>query len=204
MNKSIFFVLLFLPVFMQVQAQEEIVKWTFPNNSLGDTVQNGTNALNLISTIRVEGTSAISMKNGATNYAAQATGWENGMDSKNWNIRFKTTGYDHVQISSKQQAGGTNGGPKDFKLQFKIGSTGTWADVSGGSVTLANDWTIGVIDTLNLPTECQNQSNLVYIRWIMTSNNDISLPANSYMQLLRPLAVSPPRINTFPFICAVA
>jgi len=159
------------------QAQDTIVKWTFPHNSLGDTVQNSLNSLNLTRTIRVEGTSTITMKNGATNYAAQATGWDNGMDSKNWNIRFQTTGYDHVQLSSKQSAGGTNGGPKDFKLQFKIGSTGTWADIPGGNVTLANDWTTGVISNLNLPAECQNQSNTVYIRWIMASNNDISLPA---------------------------
>ena len=172
MKKLLLFAILF-PLIQFTQAQEEIVKWTFPNNLITDTVQNGTNALNLTQAIRVEGTSAISMKNGATTYAAQATNWDNGMDVKNWNIRFKTTGYDHVQISSKQQAGGTNGGPKDFKIQFKIGSTGSWADVPGGTITLANDWTTGVVSNLDLPTECQNQSELVYIRWIMTSNTDV-------------------------------
>ena len=175
--KKLLLLSMLLLVLQLAQAQDTIVKWTFPHNSLGDTVQNSLNSLNLTRTIRVEGTSTITMKNGATNYAAQATGWDNGMDSKNWNIRFQTTGYDHVQLSSKQSAGGTNGGPKDFKLQFKIGNTGTWADVPGGNVTLANDWTTGVISNLDLPAECQNQSNSVYIRWIMASNNDISLPA---------------------------
>jgi hypothetical protein len=173
MMKKLLLITILFPLIQFAQAQEEIVKWTFPNNLITDTVQNGTNALNLTQAIRAEGTSAISMKNGATTYAAQATNWDNGMDVKNWNIRFKTTGYDHVQISSKQQAGGTNGGPKDFKLQFKIGSTGTWADVPGGTITLANDWTTGVVTNLDLPTECQNQAELVYIRWIMTSNIDV-------------------------------
>jgi hypothetical protein len=141
MIKKLLLFMMLLPVFQLAQAQEEIVKWTFPNNLLSDTVQNGTSLLNLTQVIRVEGAGPISMKNGFTDYAAQGSNWENGMDSKNWNIKFKTTGYDHVQLSSKQQAGGNNGGPKDFKLQFKIGSSGTWADVAGGIVTLANDWT---------------------------------------------------------------
>jgi hypothetical protein len=111
------------------------------------------------------------MKIGLTTSAAQATNWDNGMDGKYWNIRFKTTGYNHVQISSKQQSGDTKPGPKDFKIQYKISSTGTWADVAGGTLTLSNEW-IGV-SNLDLPAECQNQSDSVYIRWIMTSNTDI-------------------------------
>lgn len=177
MKKKLLLIAFLLPLFQFVQAQEEIVKWTFPNNKLGDTVQNSTNALNLLQVLRIEGAGPIVMKNGATDFAAQATNWDNGMDVKNWNIRFVTTGYDHVQLSSKQQAGGTNGGPKEYKLQYKAGSTTAWTDVPGGAVTSANNWTTGVISNLDLPAECQNQANLVYIRWIMASNTDISLPA---------------------------
>jgi len=174
--KKLLLIAFLLPLIQFVQAQQEIVKWTFPNNKLGDTVQNSTNALNLTQVLRIEGAGPIVMKNGATDFAAQATNWDNGMDVKNWNIRFVTAGYDHVQLSSKQQAGGTNGGPKDFKLQYKTGSTPSWTDVPGGTVTLANNWTTGVIANLDLPADCQNQANLVYIRWIMASNTDISLP----------------------------
>jgi hypothetical protein len=175
MMKRLLLLIFLLPVLQLAKAQEEIVKWTFPTGQLGDTVQNGTNQLNLTRTIRVEGTNDITMTNGQVSgdYAATATGWDNGMDLKNWNIKFKTTGYDQVKISFKQRAGGTNGGPRDFKLQYKIGSSGSWADVEGGSVTLANDWTTGVISNLDLPAECQNQSGSVYIRWIMTSNTDV-------------------------------
>ena len=171
--KKLLLALIFIPFLQAAQAQEEIVKWTFPNNLLSDTVQNSTNPLNAGQVIRVEGAGPVSMKNGATDYAVQAVNWNDGMDKKNWNICFVTTGYNHIRLSSKQQGGGTNGGPKDFKLQYKITGTGNWTDVPGGNITLANDWTTGVISNLDLPAECQNQSGLVYIRWIMASNNDL-------------------------------
>jgi len=172
MMKKLLLVLILIPFLHAAQAQEEIVKWTFPNNSLADTVQNSINPLNAGQVIRVEGAGPVSMKNGATDFAIQAINWNDGMNVKNWNIRFVTNGYDHVRLSSKQQVGGNNGGPKDFKLQYKVGSAGAWADVPGASITLDNIWTSGVIKDLDLPAECQNQSTLVYIRWIMTSNND--------------------------------
>jgi hypothetical protein len=173
MIKKLLLVFILVPFMQMAQAQEEIVKWTFPNNLLTDTVQNSSNPLNAGQVIRVEGAGPISMKNGATDYAVQAINWNDGMNAKNWNIRFLTTGYDHIKLSSKQQGGGNNGGPKDFKLQYKISGAGTWADVPGGTITVANDWTTSAILNLDLPAECQNQSELVYIRWIMATNNDI-------------------------------
>ena len=173
--KKLLLVMLLLPVFQMLKAQEELVKWTFPTGQLTDTVQNGTNPLNLTRTIRIEGAGPITMTNGVTagDYAATATNWNDGMDVENWNVRFKTTGYDHVKISSKQRAGGSNGGPADFKLQYKLGSSGVWADIVGGTVTLLNDWFAGVVTDLELPAECQNQETTVNIRWVMTSNIDV-------------------------------
>lgn len=173
MKKLLLFAFLFFLIQI-VQAQEEIVKWTFPNNLLSDTIQNGTNLLNLTSTLRIEGAGPITMTNGATTKAATATNWNDGMNVKYWYINFKTSGNEYVKISFKQSAGGTNGGPVDFKIQYKKGSSGIWADVPGGTVKLANNWTAGVVSNLDLPAECQNQSELVYIRWIMTSNTDVN------------------------------
>lgn len=175
--KKLLLLMMLLPVIQLALAQDTIVKWTFPNNKLSDTVQNGTNPLNLTSTLRIEGAGPISMKNGASDYAAQATNWDNGMNSKYWYISFLTTGYGQVQISSKQSAGGTNGGPVDFMMQYKIGSVGTWTDLTTDTIKLANNWTSGIISNLDLPVDCQDQSDLVYIRWIMASNKDVSLPA---------------------------
>lgn len=157
-------------------AQVEIVKWTFPTGQLSDTVQNNMSQFNITRVIRSEGTSAITMTNGqiAGDYAATATGWDNGMDIKNWYISFQTENYINLKISSKQRAGGTNGGPKDFKLQYKIGESGTWTDIAGGTVTLANNWISGNINNLSLPAECQDLPSLVYVRWIMASNTDVN------------------------------
>lgn len=42
-------------------------------------------------------------------------------------------------------------GPRDFKVQYKIGSGGTWTDVTGSSVTVANNFTSGVLTDIALP-----------------------------------------------------
>lgn len=153
MIKKLFFVLMLLPVIKLAQAQEEIIKWTFPTGAIGDTVQNSTNALNLTNAIHIEGAGPITMTNGQVtgDYAATATNWNDGMDVKNWYITFKSAGYTQVKLSSKQRAGGTNGGPKDFELQYKIGNSSTWTDIPGGAVTSGNSWTTGVITNLELP-----------------------------------------------------
>jgi hypothetical protein len=174
MMKKLLLVMILLPVLQLTQAQEEIVKWTFPNGQLGDTVQNGTNPLNLTQVISITGAGPITMTNGATNFAATATNWNDGMNTKYWMIKFKTTGYNNVKISSKQRAGGTNGGPRDFKMQYRQTLSGIWADVPGGEVTLGNDWFSGVIANLDLPADCQNQPDEVTIRWVMATNTDVN------------------------------
>ncbi len=176
MMKKLLLALLLIPFLNLVNAQEEIVKWTFPTGQLGDTVQNGTNPLNLTRVISIDGTDPITMTNGQASgdYAATATGWDDGFDTKYWLVKFKTTGYGHVKISSKQRAGGTNGGPRDFKLQYRLSSTGAWNDIPNSEVILGNEWTTGVVDNLDLPAECQNQSTTVNIRWVMTTNTDVN------------------------------
>lgn len=175
MAKKLFLFIAFYSILSIVNAQIEIVKWSFPTGQLSDTIQNSSNALNQYSVIRSVGTSAIYMTNGqiSGDYAATATGWDNGANTKFWYISFKTTGYNTVKISSKQRVGGTNGGPLDHKMQYKIGINGTWDDIIGGTITAGNNWTTGIITNLDLPSECQNQSDFIYIRWIMTSNNNI-------------------------------
>jgi hypothetical protein len=127
--------------------------------------------LNLTAVIRTEGTAAITMTNGQVtgDYAATATGWDNGADVKNWNLNIATTGYENITLSSKQRSGNTNAGPVNWKVQYKAGVSGTWTDLTGGTVTAGNDWTSGVLSNVVMPVECANVSQL-YIRWIMTSN----------------------------------
>lgn len=152
--------------------QTTIAKWTFPTGNPADTLPDQANPLNTNKFITTSGgTSAIAFKNGATTKAAQATGWNNGQDVKSWQVEINATGSGKIQVSSTQTAGGSNPGPKDFKLQYRIGSDGRWTGISGGAVTVGNDWATGVVDNLRLPDECDNQPSLC-IRWLMTSNLD--------------------------------
>ncbi len=166
------FTLLFALLFsIATFAQEIIAKWTFPTGVVAtDLVAEVANSLNTDKTLFTEGgTSVIEMKNGSTTFAAQASGWDDGIDTKSWQTEVNTTGRGSIFVSSAQTAGTTNPGPKDFKLQYKIGTAGVWTDVAGGNITVANDWTTGVLNRLALPAECDNQASL-FIRWVMTSN----------------------------------
>ncbi|MBN2682717.1 MAG: T9SS type A sorting domain-containing protein [Bacteroidales bacterium] len=169
-----FFCLIFSGVL--VAQQDTIVAFTFPTGELvTDTLPDAGLSGNLGYSIRAEGgTSAIEMKNGATTFAAQATGWDSGADTKFWSIKFKAAGYANLKVYSKMEAGGANPGPRDWKVQYKRSST-DWADVPGGTITAANDWTTGVVNGITLPSDCDNPgSESIYVRWIMTSNTDIN------------------------------
>lgn len=163
-------------MFFNVFGQTEIVKWSFTTGQSSDTFPTISNPLNSMYAIRSVGTTTITITNGqgSGDYAATATGWDNGADAKYWYVSFVTTGYNGIRISSKQRAGGTNGGPVDFKVQYKIDMSGSWTDVPNGTVTSGNNWTAGVVSNLSLPQECEDQPLPVSVRWIMVTNNDIN------------------------------
>ena len=162
---------LFFLAFHVMQGQVLLAKWTFPTGNPTDSLADGGLPVNLTMAIRTEGgTSAIDFsKNGATTKAAQATGWDNGAMTKYWVIRLNTVGYEMLKLSSKQQTGGNNPGPRDFMVQYRIGTTGTWADVPNSTMITANNWSSALLDSIDLPEPCKNQSSL-YLRWIMTTN----------------------------------
>lgn len=149
-------------------SQEIVVAgWTFPGSSAEADTGILINIGNEIYT--GGGTSEIEFKNGIETKAAQATNWMDGMDTKYWIVEFSTEGYENLTISSKQSSGGNDPGPKDFKVQYSLEESGLWVDLTGSEITVENDWETGVIDTLELPEECNNLS-LLKIRWIMISN----------------------------------
>ncbi|MFA6482789.1 MAG: T9SS type A sorting domain-containing protein, partial [Bacteroidales bacterium] len=120
------------------------------------------------------------------------------------------------QVSSKQTAGGTEPGPRDFKLQYRLGTGGTWTDISGGTIVTGNDWATGVLDKLVLPEECSSQ-NSIFLRWLMTSNLDINgavivasgkakiddiLVTGETASGIEELTISSMRIRVYPNPCA--
>lgn len=129
---------------------------------------------NLTYDIRAEDTAGttrtLTYTNGATDYAATATEWHDGDSVKFWSIKFKANGYKDLKIWSKQRSGGAYPGPKYWKLQCRL-SGGNWEDVTGGNITVANDWTTGVVSNLALPASLDNPGTTsIYVRWLMTSN----------------------------------
>ncbi len=156
--------------------QEVIIGFNFATDA--DYTADSGLAGNLSYDVRAENatagtTRAISSTTGATDLAATSADWDSGMEDKFWSCKFKADGYHNFKVSSKQFSDAT--GPKDFKIQYKIGNSGTWTDISGGSITVASDWTTGVAAEVALPVACDDPgSNSVYLRWIMTSNTDVS------------------------------
>ena len=110
----------------------------------------------------------INYTNGITTMAATATHWQDGKDSKQWNIKFKTNYAKNITISSKQRSGGATPGPKYWKVQAQI-SGQSWVDL--GTVTVANEWTTGVLTDVALPKAFDSISKNVFIRWIMVSDS---------------------------------
>lgn len=182
MKKSLLFVLAFAGTIMFSYGQlDTVIAFTFPVNSGLDSLNaNYGISVNLGYDIRFEtestaSTDSITLTNGVysssgTDYAATADDWHNGANDKYWSVKFKTTNYTNLVLYSKQRSGGATPGPKYFKVQYRIGSTGTWADVSADTVTVANDWTTGVVDGWAIPSDAWNASQSVYIRWISVSD----------------------------------
>ena len=154
--------------------QTTIVNWNFPNNP-DDNIADGGITANLSKVITTNATGTITYANtGATTNAISSTGWDAGMDLKYWEIEFTTQGYTDINLSSKQRSSGS--GPKDWKIQYKIGNSGIWTDVPGANIIDSNDWVHGIFPETILPSETFDQSS-VYIRWIMTSDIAVNLSA---------------------------
>lgn len=84
-----------------------------------------------------------------------------------WVIQLNTTGYESLEISSKQRSIST--GPLSFKMQWSLNGA-LWTDVPSGNITVDATWSTGVINSLSLPSDLNNKST-VYIRWQNTSIN---------------------------------
>jgi hypothetical protein len=140
---------------------DTIVKWTFPTGTAIDTIADGGIGINLNKTIKIIGTGPITFSSGITTKAASAAGWKAGVDTKYWQVMFSTAGHDSLFFTSNQMS--SPSGPRDFKIQYKIGKLGTWTNIHNDTFRLANAWQTPVFkDTL--PSAC-NGKDSVFLRW---------------------------------------
>jgi phosphodiesterase/alkaline phosphatase D-like protein len=178
-----------LDVFTQSTAtltNTNIAGWNMTNAYIPRYADTGTiyNVVNIDSVVS-NATNAITNANGPSGgigttpnpYALQATGWDAGQDTKYWEIQVNTTGASNLTLSSMQGSSAT--GPANFKVQYKIGSGGTYTDIAGATVTLTTAVqagqlaTWGTIANVAVPAAANNQPS-VYFRWIMTSNTAVN------------------------------
>ncbi|MDD3876613.1 MAG: T9SS type A sorting domain-containing protein [Bacteroidales bacterium] len=167
-------------------SQDTIAAWTFPSTSADSLIdisitananryiscEYGTYGAPTYFAIPIDYTSNGSL--GSPDKCAKVVGLDNGADSVCFIVKFKTTGYNNLKLYSKQSGGGNNPGPRDFKVQYKLSGTSTWIDIPNGTVVCANDWTTGVLNGIDLPAACFDQSSNVSVRWLQTSNTDIN------------------------------
>ncbi len=158
-------------------AQDTIAAWTFPTGTATDVNPDHHNTANATMAITTQGGTGIIdfSKNGFTTKSAQTTGWDGGTNLKYWQVEVNTTNYNNLKLYSKQTAGGSFPGPRDWKAQYKIGIAGSWADIPGTTLVNANNWTSAVIANVSIPMAANNQSS-VFVRWMMISDTSIVPP----------------------------
>lgn len=167
------------------QVTSTLAGWNFTTAAATAQTADAGNANNIsIQTLTPQGFSANTVSwpggptaaTGANPNSVSTNGWDNGADTKYWQADVNTTGATAITVSSMQ--GSSSTGPKDFKLQYKVGAGGTWADVAGGTVTLTtavaagNATTWGALSDVALPADAANKP-LVSLRWLQTSNNSV-------------------------------
>ncbi len=142
-----------------------VVGWNFNGDTPVATSGLAVNAAEAITSTASGSLGYINSTSG--NRAISLNGWDAGAGSKYWQVSFNASGMANMRVSSVQRS--SNTGPKDFKLQYRIGAAGAWTDVPGGDVTVANNYSTGVLQEIPLPAACNDQAE-VSLRWIMTSN----------------------------------
>lgn len=149
-------------------AQETVVAgWSFASSSV--KANQGVAANISVAELKNEAARTIEFKNGFADKAAQCVSWENGANTKYWSVEISTAGYNNITLSSKQTSGGTNPGPQDFKLQYKVGS-GDYVDVPSAAIVVKNDWTTGVLTKVAIPEAAWNSASVITLRWLVTTN----------------------------------
>ncbi|HLP17639.1 MAG TPA: GEVED domain-containing protein [Bacteroidota bacterium] len=112
---------------------------------------------------------------GPTQYVyVSATSWQGGSGTKGFKINVKTTVFNNLTLSYAHGSdfyNGTNVGPRDFKIQYSLDDN-TYTDIAGSEETITGGTSFDNCVTRTnfaLPAACNN-SDAVYLRWIMTSN----------------------------------
>lgn len=116
------------------------------------------------------GAELTNFKNAVPTYSTTSlsiNGWDNGADSKYWQISFSTKGYDNLTLAAKTRSSGT--GPRDFKITYSKDNGTTWTEVPNSSYAITGTALSYYMPTVALPADAADAEKLL-VRFIMTSN----------------------------------
>lgn len=106
---------------------------------------------------------------GGKGFAAHSQHWHNGELSKHWQIEVSTLNFKNLKLSSKQRSSGT--GPRDFIVEYSIGDS-DWHEVPGATIKVANNFTSGILEEIELSEECEGLASLRF-RWAMSTTTSV-------------------------------
>jgi len=95
-----------------------------------------------------------------------------------WQTVVSTAGRTDIAVEWRMRS--TNTGPRDWRLQYRVGSGGTWRNVGGVINPLPSGNPLLSANDLNgrfLPTTAEDHERL-YLRWLMASNASTSPTLN--------------------------
>ena len=173
-------------LFPEAWSQTTVVEWHFPNNP-DDAIADGGTPDNLGMVITTQGGTGTVVFNhpGVATRCAAADHWDNGANTKFWQIEFSSAGYVGLTIEAQLQSFTAGDfGPRDFSVDYKIGASGTWIPILSFALSTGNHWFS--MPLVNLPAACNDQPS-VFIRWIMTSNIPTQgsgmVPSNAFSRI---------------------
>ena len=160
-------------VFTNYAAQSNFVTFDFENGEQRFSNPSLSNSNNAGALIETDGLLSYGNEPGNGGEVKKVTGWDVGVDTKYYYVQFNSQGMESMKLSSKQRS--TPDGPKNFKIQYSItlGSSANWIDITGGTITCADNFTTGAISDLALPAAMENLSN-VFLRWVLTSTTAVN------------------------------
>ncbi|MBE0663944.1 MAG: T9SS type A sorting domain-containing protein [Bacteroidales bacterium] len=153
---------------------EIIAAWDFEDatkllGNLPYTADEGIPANANIATVNLTGgpifSTWVTGAGGSGTFAPNTNTWHNA-GSNAWTIVINTLGYNNLTLGSKQQSSST--GPRDFVVEYSLDGL-IWVNIPGSAITVANNFTSGVLSGLALPEVCNNQPTL-HLRWLRSSN----------------------------------
>jgi len=128
--------------------------WVSPGGELTQRALNG-------------GSSGINVRNAAGDANGELDGLANNAW---WQTEISTTGRANIAVTWRMRS--TNTGPRDWRLQYRVGGDGGWNNV-GGTIALPSGPDASTLNAPEqgrfLPTSAEGHERL-YLRWLMTSN----------------------------------